>query len=168
MTETYDQSFEIRKRHVKLMQNTCLILGNLLDSISQQEAQTWRDQNDAPDGWTVLEVLGHLADFDEYFYLRARMMLEEDYPALPAYDHAALAVEHAYNQQDKNAVYARLQASRARFVEFFKGLEEDKWRRSAIHPERGHFTMLDALMQVGTHDVTHLEQVTRIIRDRHA
>jgi hypothetical protein len=168
MSESYDQAADLRKRHVILIKNTCLTLGHILSGISQSEAQTWRDPSDAPIRWTVLEVLGHLADFDNFFYLRAQMMLEQDYPSLPAYDHDALAIEHAYNQQEKDRVYARLQDSRARFREFFKGLSEAQWQRSGIHLERGHFTMLDALVQVGTHDVTHLEQITRIIRERKA
>jgi hypothetical protein len=166
MTSTYDQLADLRRRHVTLIKNSCLTLGHILSGISQQEAQTWRDPSDAPIRWTVLEVLGHLADFDDFFYLRARMMLEQDYPSLPAYDHDALAVERAYNQQDKDAVYARLVTSRERFRDFFKSLDEAQWQRSGLHPERGHFTMLDALVQVGTHDVTHLEQITRIIRER--
>jgi hypothetical protein len=56
--------------------------------------------------------------------------------------------------------------SRARFVALFEDLTAEQWNRAGIHPERGHFTLLDALIQVGTHDVTHLEQITRIIAER--
>lgn len=150
---------------IRLTQNSVRVYGHILTTITQEQAATWRDQNDAPNGWSVLEVLGHVADFDDYFYHRAQMMVEQDYPTLPAYNHNALAIEHAYNQQNKDAVYARLVASRARFVEFFENLSDDQWGCAGVHPERGHFTVLDALVQVATHDTTHLEQLTRIIAE---
>ena len=151
------------RRYLNLMTNTCHTYANIINTISVTEATTWRDSGD---GWTALEVLCHVADFDNFFYGRAVMMLEQDNPQLPAYDHDALAIERAYNQQDKDAVMARLLQSRARFVDFFRDLTDDQWSRAGIHPERGHFTLLDSLIQVGTHDVTHLEQITRILAER--
>lgn len=156
----------LRNRNLSIITKTVKIYGHVMSTITQEQAQTWRDQNDAPNGWTALEVLGHVADFDAFFYSRAVMILEQDYPQLPAADHNALAIEHAYNQQDKDAVYARLVESRARFVQFFESLTEDQWARAGEHPERGHFTLWDALMQVATHDTGHLEQLTRIISEK--
>lgn len=156
---------QIRSRHLFLIETTCQIYGHVLSTITQEQAQTWRDPNDAPNGWTVLEVLGHVADFDVFFYERAVMMRDQDYPALPAYDHNALAIERAYNAQDVRAVYARFVESRARFIEFFKQLSDEQWERAGVHPERGHFTIWDALMQISTHDTRHLEQMTRIIAE---
>lgn len=152
-------------RAIRLIQNSIKVYGHILRTITQEQARTWRDQNDAPNGWSALEVLCHVADFDEFFCHRVQMMLAEEYPQLPAYDHEALAVERAYNQQDKDAVYARFVESRARFVALFESLNDEQWDRAGVHPESGHFTVLDALMQVGSHDTLHLEQMMRIIAD---
>ena len=61
--------------------------------------------------------------------------------------------------------YARLVESRTQFIEFFRQLSDEQWKRAGLHPERGHFSMWDALMQVSTHDTRHLEQMTRIIAE---
>jgi hypothetical protein len=151
---------QIRERHLQLMQKSCQTLGNILQNVSQETATTWRD---GPAGWTVLEVTCHLKDFDHFFRQRAKMMLEQDYPRLPAYDHEALAIERAYNRQNLVRAYQELSESRREFGAFFSDLTESQWERAGVHPERGHFTMLDALMQVGSHDLTHLEQITRIL-----
>ena len=151
----------IRRQHVKLMQLTCTTLGNIISGVSQEAASSYRD---GPDGWTVLEVLGHLRDFDGFFRHRAEMMLARDYPHLPAYDHEALAIERAYNQQDLMQVYAEFSASRQQSIEFFKGLSTDQWARTGVHPEHGHFTVTHAAMQVGIHDAMHIEQITRILQ----
>jgi hypothetical protein len=153
----------IRNRHIRLMQQTCDTLVNVLGPVNQETATMLRDPNDGDKGWTVLKVLCHLRDFDGFFRGRAEMMRRAARPDLPAYDHEALAIERNYNGQDLREVLDALVASRQQTVEFFQGLSAAEWERTGVHPERGHFTMTDAVMQVGTHDVTHLEQITRIL-----
>ncbi len=155
-----DNLTDIRKRHVKMMRTTRDILRNVIQPVTPVQASTLRD---GPEGWTILEVICHLRDFDGFFYDRAMMMLEKEYPTLPAYDHEALAIERGYNQQDLRQAFAALSESRDRFVEFFKGLSNEQWAKSGIHPERGHFTMTDAAIQICTHDAAHIEQITRIL-----
>jgi len=156
---------KISKRHIILMEKSCAALGNVLKNVSQAEATTLRD---GPDGWTIVEIVCHLRDFDGFFHHRAQMMLDQDNPTLPAYDHEALAIERDYNSQNLHQVYTELQTSRQSFIEFFKGLDSAQWQRSGIHPEAGPFGMLDAAMQVGIHDVDHLEQITRVLLEKAA
>lgn len=158
-----DQLEKVRQRHLTLMEQSCALLGHILSGVSPETATTLRDE---PDGWTVLEVVCHLRDYDRIFQDRVVMMLEQDHPALPHFDHEALAVERHYNNQNLSQVYSDLRQSRAAFIELFARLNEAQWQRSGVHPERGHFTMLDAAVQVGTHEVNHLEQITRILSQK--
>lgn len=153
---------KIRKRHIALMQKTADVLGNILKSISQEQATTLRD---GEGGWTMLETLCHLRDYDEIFYTRAQMIIEQEYPVLPAYDQEALVIERKYNEQDMKQVYVDLVKSRHRFVEFFDMLTNEQWERAGQHPEEGHFTMTDVVMQVSRHDLNHIEQITRILAE---
>jgi hypothetical protein len=157
---------DLRNRHILLMQHTLGILDNVLAGADPAALTTLRDPNDGDKGWTALEVLCHLRDYDEIFYQRTCLILEQEYPNLPGYDHEALAIERRYNEQDVRQVYTDLVRSRKRFVEFFQALTADQWERAGVHPERGHFTMTDACAQVGTHEALHLEQITRILRGR--
>jgi uncharacterized damage-inducible protein DinB len=159
---------KLRARHIKLMQDTCITLGAMLADLSQEDATNWRDQNDAPNGWTALEVLCHLADYNDIFFERARQMLDQDNPTLEPRNHEQLLIENRYNDQNLKAVYARLADSRQKFIEFFEALDEAQWSRSGIHPENGPVTLYDALTQVGTHEANHLAQISRILRDRKA
>lgn len=152
-----------RANLIGLMQNTLKILGYFVDGTTQEVATTRRDPNDGDKGWTMLEVVCHLRDFDAIFLGRARLMVEQEYPALSPYDHEQLAIERAYNRQDLRQVYQELVHSRREFVEFFRSLDEAQWQRSGVHAERGRFTMHDALVQVGQHDALHIEQITRIL-----
>lgn len=153
----------LRRTTLWMMRRTLRTMDNIIAEVNQEIATTYRDGGD---GWTVLETLCHVRDFDGFFYGRAVMMLEQPTPQLPAYDHDALAIERRYNEQNLQVVLEDLKASRERFITFFEGLSEDEWERDGIHPERGYFTMTDAAMQVATHDLTHIEQITYILRDK--
>ncbi len=153
----------VRANHIHMMRNSVKVLGVLLAPVDQTTATTLRDLNDGDRGWTTVEVTCHLRDYDEIFCRRVELMLEQDYPMLPWYDHEQLARERAYNQQNLREVYASLQASRMRFAAIFAGLTAAQWERAGVHPERGRFTLYDALFQVGQHDVLHMEQIGRIL-----
>ena len=151
---------QARARQIAAMRLSCDILGHIVSTISDERARALRD---GPAGWSIIEIVCHLRDFDEIFYNRARMMLESEYPQLPAFDHEALAIERAYQAQTLADAYGALRASRQRFMAFFKSLTAADWERGGVHPERDNFTMTDAVMQVGLHDLDHLEQITRVL-----
>ncbi|MFO7634858.1 MAG: DinB family protein [Caldilinea sp.] len=153
-----------RAGHIRLMRHSLAILEFMLADVSQQVATTRRDPNDGDKGWTALEVVCHLRDFDRIFRSRARRMLAESEPRLEGYDHERMAVEFRYNDQNLRTALVELRASRVETADFFEALRDEQWQDSGVHPERGRFTMDDALMQVGLHDVLHIEQITRILR----
>jgi uncharacterized damage-inducible protein DinB len=149
--------------HIRLMLDTLKLLGTLVRTLSPEAATTLRDPNDGAKGWTVTEVLCHLRDYDEIFWARAVMIREQAYPTLPIYNHEQLVIDRNYNGQAIQTVYAELAASRQRFIRFFQSLSEAEFNRAGMHRERGRFTLNDALIQVGLHDVLHMEQIARII-----
>ncbi|MDE2776280.1 MAG: DinB family protein [Chloroflexota bacterium] len=151
---------QARARQIASMRLTCEILGHILRNVSAEDARALRD---GPDGWSIIEIVCHLRDFDEIFQSRARMMLELDHPQLPAYDHEALAIERQYQADSLDDAYNALKGSRARFAAFFEALTPAEWARGGVHPERDSFSMTDALMQVSAHDLDHLEQITRVM-----
>ncbi len=153
----------IRKAHITLMSNTLKILNAILAPLSQQEATIYRDGGD---GWTVLEVLCHLRDFDLIFYERAKSVIEQDNPTFVPRDHEAMVIENNYNGQNLKQVLADLNTSRAQFIAFFESLTPEQWERAGIHPEYGDFPLTRSVLQVGTHDVNHIEQITRILHEK--
>lgn len=160
MTKMQTSWQQVRERHVGAMQVSCDIIGHILRGLSNERARALRD---GANGWSILEIVCHLRDFDDIFYRRAQMMQAQDQPQLPAYDHEAMAIERAYQQEDLAEAYGALKASRGRFIAFFADLSPEQWERDGVHPERDSFTMTDAAMQVGLHDLDHLEQITRVL-----
>lgn len=150
-------------RHLTLMEKTMQLTYSMLDGATHEDVTRYRDGDD---GWTVLEVICHLRDYEEIFHRRARMIRDEDTPYLPAYDHNAMVLEREYAKQDLQAVLAALAEERRAYTAFFRGLAEGDWLRAGIHPESGRFMLIQALLQVGHHHVDHLEQIGRILTQR--
>ena len=160
MTAAETSQEDVRQRQIDMMRLTCDTLGHILSNVSVDQA---RELRDGADGWSIIEIVCHLRDFDDIFYRRALMMLEQEHPQLPAYDHEAMAIERGYQRENLREASAALKASRHRFIQFFDGLTSEKWARTGVHPERDSFNMTDAAMQVGLHDLDHLEQITRVL-----
>ena len=160
MNEAATSLTHLRRSQLAAMRLTCEVLGHIVGNISEADAH---EKRDGEDGWSIVEIVCHLRDFDAIFHSRARMMLQEDDPLLPAYDHEAMAIDGDYQSESVAMAYEDLQLSRAAFIAFFKALSDEQWARAGVHPERGPFTMTDALMQVPAHDLDHLEQITRVL-----
>lgn len=160
MEDTAITLIKVRKRAIWQMETTCATLGHILQNLTQSQAY---DLRDGADGWSVVEIVCHMRDFDVIFYNRAKMMLEQDHPQLPGYDHEAMAIDNHYQAEDLMTAYEALKASRAQFVELFRSMTDEQWQRTGVHPERDSFTMIDSVQQVGLHDVTHIEQITRVL-----
>lgn len=121
---------------------------------------------DGGSGWTVLEVLCHLRDFDEVFFERARLTVEEENPPLPFPDPDALARERRYSEQTEAAALGQWQERRASLLAYLRARSDAAWERPAQHPTRGEMSLFDQLFLIPQHDSLHLEQMTRILYER--
>jgi uncharacterized damage-inducible protein DinB len=139
------------------------IIGYMLESASAEDLRTYRDGGD---GWTVLEVLGHLRDYEELFIKRAQLTLTEESPALPNPNPDELAVTNQYNHQNAQAVFDKWAESRREFIKLLEGVADDDWERAGNHPRRGHFTLNDQLLLTAWHDVNHIEQIAHILVEK--
>lgn len=91
-----------------------------------------------PGAWTAKEVIGHLADAAEIFAERVRLCVEQDHPALPAFDQDAVALERKNNDADAMALSKRIQAAHGQIVRLLQ--QAGATSRSGRHAERGDVT----------------------------
>jgi hypothetical protein len=139
------------------------IARQLVTQLSAEQQNRLRDNGV---GWTVVEVICHLRDFDMVFLERAELTLREEYPQLPFPDADRLARERNYNVLDARTAIAHWEANRRRMLGFFEGIDlndEEKWGQLGAHPKRGPFSLNDQLMLIPRHDTQHLEQIAGII-----
>ncbi len=153
----------IRNWQIDQLKKAVSTLQYVIKCISQEDATTLRDGGS---GWTVLEVMGHLRDFEAVFVERAHLTIDQDMPDLPFPDQEALAVERRYNEGDLQETYREWADNRLRFIAFLESVGEGGWERPANHPTRGPFTLNDQLLLTVWHDMNHIEQIAHIMVER--
>lgn len=135
----------------------------IVANCSPEVARTARDGGD---GWTVVEVMGHLRDFEAVFLERARLTLEQEMPDLPFPDPVKMVVDRAYNDDDLMESLETWAASRREFLALLGGVADEDWERPANHPTRGPFTLTDQLFLTVWHDLNHIEQMAKILQGK--
>ncbi len=85
--------------------------------------------------WTAVELIGHLADTAEIFAERVRRCVEEERPAIPAFDQDALHAERKNATRDPMRLSQRLSAAHAEIVQLLT--VPANRARPGVHSEQG-------------------------------
>ena len=114
-----------------------------------------------------MEILAHLMDSEELFFLRLEAMLSMTEPALYEAGPAdRWAVERQYLRWDGVAALAAFRIRRGETLALLMALAAADWERGARHPVRGRMT-LDTLVSImAWHDDNHHEQLTRALEGK--
>lgn len=137
------------------------VFADLVAGVSDDQAR-WKP---APDRWSILEVVCHLAD-EEARDFRARLGLTLHRPGvawLPI-DPERWVVEERYADRDLPAEIRRFRDERAHSVAWLEGLEEPDWSLAYEHPSAGRLHAADLLASWLAHDLIHVRQVNRLHR----
>lgn len=112
-----------------------------------------------PGGWTVRQVVHHLADSHMNGYVRFRWALTEDEPAIKTYDQDGWAKLDDAREMTEAPSLALLEALHARWVYLCRTLSDAAWRRAFVHPKHDRM-MLDAALALyawhGRHHAAHI------------
>ena len=115
-----------------------------------------------PDGWTVRQVVHHVADSHMNAYSRFRLALTEDNPAIKPYDEARWAELEDARTMPVDVSLDLLDRMHARLVTLLRSLHEGDFKRALNHAQNGPMT-LDALLGMyswhGRHHVAHVSSL---------
>lgn len=110
-------------------------------------------------GWTLRQVVHHLADAQLNGFVRFKLALTEDRPAIKTYEEALWAETADGREAPIELSLTLLEALHRRWVLLLESLPESGFGRSFRHPERGEMT-LDAGLQLyawhGRHHTAHI------------
>ncbi len=135
------------------------ILPDLFTGVDEAEAR-WQP---APERWSMLEVLVHLADEErEDFRRRISSTLEDPARAWPPIDPEGWVRERRYNERDLAAALADFRRERAASLEWLRGLVEPDWDRAHEHPSLGVLRAGDLLASWVAHDDLHIRQILQL------
>jgi uncharacterized damage-inducible protein DinB len=115
-------------------------------------------------GWTVRQLVHHIADSHATSYMRVKMALTEDDPAIKAYDEAAWA-NLPDSRMPIEVSLAFTDAVHARLVNLLETMTDADYEKTFRHPERGPVTLATNLAIYDWHSRHHVAHITRL-RDR--
>ncbi|HUO61429.1 MAG TPA: putative metal-dependent hydrolase [Candidatus Acidoferrales bacterium] len=111
------------------------------------------------DGWTIKQVVHHVADSHMQMLGRVKMALTETNPTIKPYNEARWA-ELADSQETPVEVsLALLKALHTRFTILLRSLKEEDWAKKFNHPERGPMTLDMVLAMYNWHGEHHLAHI---------
>ena len=116
-----------------------------------------------PDGWTVKQLVHHVADSHMNAYIRFKLGLTEDNPTIKSYDEGAWANLPDTHNLPINISLTLLHALHARWMEVIKGIKGDEWNRTVFHPEqKKEITLWHLLGMYAWHGKHHVAHITAL------
>lgn len=114
-------------------------------------------------GWTIRQVVHHVADSHTHAYIRTKWTLTEETPTIKAYLEKPWA-ETADTRMDVEVSLALLDALHTKWVTLLKSLTETDRERSFTHPQTGKVVSLETLMGLyawhGDHHLAHIKLIS--------
>lgn len=113
-----------------------------------------------PEGWTLLQVVHHVADSHMNSYIRFKLAASEDSPTIKPY----FEDRWAQFEDGKNAAVeislTLLQGLHSRWVLFLRSLRPEDFNKGFVHPEHGKVVLLkEALGMYAWHGKHHLHHI---------
>lgn len=124
-----------------------------------------RGELDTPvytEGWTIRQVVHHLADAHMTGYLRCKLAVTLNEPNVPPFEAEPWAqLPDARKGAGIQPSLVLLWALHRRWVRFLRPLPEENFRRKYLDPERGAISLETALEYYAWHGRHHLAQIVR-------
>jgi hypothetical protein len=125
-----------------------------------------KEQFDTPyrqGGWTVRQLIHHVADSHMNALIRVHLALTEDWPTIKPYREGAWAELHDYAAPVEWSL-AILDNLHARWAMLLSFLTEEQWECGFVHPERGRSDLKEATLLYQWHSLHHLTHITELKR----
>ncbi|HUV68328.1 MAG TPA: bacillithiol transferase BstA [Terracidiphilus sp.] len=110
-------------------------------------------------GWTVRQVVHHVADSHVNAYIRFKLALTEDWPTIKAYDEAAWA-ELADSRLPVDGSLAIIEAVHQHWVALMESMTEEDFLKGFVHPKSGRQNLSTALALYEWHGRHHTAHIT--------
>ena len=118
-----------------------------------------------PGGWTVRQLIHHIADSHHNSYIRFKWALTEDNPTIKAYDEKAWSTLFDATEAPIEMSLLHIKAVHQKLVYLLKGLSTAQLNRTFVHPEGNTVTSLkENIGRYAWHGNHHLAHLTSLIK----
>jgi uncharacterized damage-inducible protein DinB len=134
------------------------LLRNALDGLEENELTTPYREG----GWTVRQLVHHLADSHMNAFIRVRLALTQDNPTIVPYDEKAWAELHDSVSAPVEWSLELIESLHARWVMMLQVLDGEDWKRTFVHPDNGPQTVERATLLYSWHSRHHVAHITHL------
>ncbi|WP_051359688.1 YfiT family bacillithiol transferase [Adhaeribacter aquaticus] len=114
-----------------------------------------------PGGWTVRQVVHHVADSHMNSYIRFKLALTEENPTIKPYEEHLWA-ELPDSKEPVEVSLVLLEAVHYRWIKILRALTSDQWQKSFHHPASGKTILIKAAGIYAWHGKHHLAHITHL------
>lgn len=115
-----------------------------------------------PEGWTVRQVVHHLADSHVNAYARLRLALTETEPVIRPYDEQRWAELEDAKHLGIMPSIELLGHLHARWTHLLRSLDPRDFDRRLVHPESGTFSVAQLTCMYGWHSRHHVAHIVAL------
>ena len=112
------------------------------------------------EGWTVAQVVHHVADSHMNAYVRFKLAATAENPPVTAYSEGRWALLADATGPDVGVSLDLIEALHSRWVLFLRSLEPDQFRRTFNHSDHGRVSIEYALAMYAWHGRHHTAHIT--------
>ena len=124
------------------------------------------DQGYRPGGWTIRQLVHHIADSHMHSYMRCKYAYLEETPTIKGYE------EKNWAEKSPDALSFDIEASvkilegvHERWTYFFEQLNQEEWLREYSHPERTeNFPLAEVAYFYAWHAEHHLNHILNYLK----
>ena len=117
-----------------------------------------------PDGWTVRQVVHHMADSHHHSYIRFKWALTEDNPTIKPYFEKEWAALFDTRTAPISLSIAHLKAVHAKLVYLLRGLSQEQMSRTFVHPDGNQkSTLAENVGRYAWHGTHHFSHIKNLI-----
>jgi len=157
-----EMSREVREMAVHTIANLPENLRNAVGGLSTEQIDTPYREG----GWTVRQLVHHIADSHALAGMRVRWALTEEMPTVMGYDEKSWAELYDSLHAPVEWSLEIIEATHARWVMLLGSLTEAQWQRKFKHSERGPSTIEQATMLYAWHCVHHTAHITHLRKQK--
>lgn len=159
LPETFDQAFFLKC--IKILEELPKRLSLLVNELTDNQLDTpYRTE-----GWTIRQVIHHIADSHHHSYIRFKWALTEDEPVIKAYNEQDWAELLDGKLGPIQLSLDHIKGVHGKLVYLLKGMSKSDFEKCFIHPE--HQNKIPLKVQVGLyawhskHHYAHIENLLK-------
>ncbi|WP_068783342.1 YfiT family bacillithiol transferase [Paenibacillus phocaensis] len=134
------------------------LLRNSVDGLDDKQLDTPYRQ----DGWTIRQIIHHIADNNMNAYFRFKRTLTEECPVIPSYTQDKWAELEDYNLPVEISLKL-IESIYSRFLTLLRNLEPLDYKREMNSVAYGNMSLETAVQRYLWHDRHHISQIQSLI-----